>query len=211
MKGSRGHWLIPALLAGFVVMQPMVTTVAAADENRQKGWFFEAGIGSTRDQNELASGVDTGGSPYMKRAYLSYAFTRFFGVQGGYVDVDTIKYDRTPGTEGNVDQYDLSGPHVKVFGTIPFHREVDRFYGVTLSGGGWRWNTKARTNAEDRHSHGFGPTAGVGLVFAGRTSAIKLEYERFWLKPNVPAGAFTKSGEVNLQYDVVSVNFQFFI
>jgi|GEM_PF-4574349 len=210
MKCPRGLSLIAALLAGFVVMQALPLTASAAeDENKQKGWFFEMGIGAIRDRNELATGVDTGGSPYLKRGYLGYAMSRFFGAEAGFVNSDTITYTRGIGVE---DKYSAQGFHGKVFVTVPFQRDNDGFYGVTFTGGGWRWDATAQDSLGNKfHSTGIAPTGSVGLIFAGRSSTLKLEYERFILKPNVPAGDFTTSGNVSLKYDVVSINFQFFL
>jgi hypothetical protein len=211
MTGVRGRVLLPALLAGFVAMQFMSVAAQAEQqgEDRQRGWFFEMGIGQIKDRNDLATGVETGGAPYMKRAYLGYAISRFFGVEAGVLESSRIEYGNAGAGSASLGTLGAKGIHGKVFLTVPFQRNPDGFYGVTFTGGGWRWDGdfSPASGGSSFHETGVAPTASVGLVFAGRTAAVKLEYERFFLKTDNQAPFATKT---KLTYDAVSVNLQFF-
>jgi hypothetical protein len=208
MKGLRIQSLIPALLVTFVVTQMMVESTARADDEKGTGWFFEFGVGSARDRNEVVSGIGVDKTNYVQRGYLGYRFWNYFGIEGGFLNFNTIKYVNN--MAGTTDTFDFDGYHGKLFVNLPFHRDNEGFYALYLSGGSWHWDGLVRSPNGGSHTHGTNPTASVGLLFSGRTSALKLEYERFLVNPSVPVGDFVNDKN-KLKYDVVTFNFLFYL
>lgn len=208
MKSLRVQSLIPVSLAAFLVLQVMVGASVRAQERKDSGWFFETGIGSARDRNEVVSGIDVGKTNYVTRAYLGYRFWKYLGIEAGVLDFKTIKYTNLAAR--TTDKFDFEGFHGKIFGSLPLSSDNDGFYALFVSGGGWRWDAMATSPSGSFHSHGTGKTGSAGMLFSGRSSALKLEYERFFLKPTVPAGDFVNDDN-KLKYDVISVNFLFYM
>jgi hypothetical protein len=193
-----------AIMAVFAVALAVVAAPSQAQEAVNKGWFVELGIGGARDRNDMGATLDVTNTNYMKRGYLGYRFSEWMGVQGGFLGVDGIEYTDT--ATGIVDTYKYEGYHGKFNFNIPFNRDGDGFFGFALSAGGWRWDAKVLSPTANKHTTGFSPTAGIGLIFSGRSSAIKLEYERFWTKPEQPSGV-----ENNLKYDALTFSFLFYM
>jgi len=138
-----------------VALQLALAPVARAEEGKETGWFVDLGVGSARNKNEINAGIDVGSTNYVQRGYLGYRFSDYFGVEGGYVNFSTIRY--TNANTGNVDTYDYNGFHGKVYLNVPFHRDVDGFYAVTVSGGGWRWDADIRSPGNaNSHTTGTG-------------------------------------------------------
>jgi hypothetical protein len=208
MKGLRIQSLLSISLAVLALM--FIAPVQAADDVSNKGWFFELGIGSARDRNDVNNGIEVSNTNYVKRGYLGYRLSDYMGVQGGFLNVSPIKYKVS--ATNSTDEYSYEGLHGKFFFNVPFHRDADGFYAFSLTAGGWRWDSEVKSPSGNSHTTGISPTGSVGLLFSGRTSAIKIEYERLFLKPEVAPGDFADPNQkVKLKYDAIMFNFLFFI
>jgi hypothetical protein len=207
MKGL-GFKSLASISLMLIGAQTFIAAPALAQEPQSSGWFAELGIGSLRDRNDVNNGVQTTNTNYVQRAYLGYRFSDYMGVQGGFMNVNPIKYRDTTNDE---DKLDIEGLVAKVYFNFPFSRDTDGFYALTLSAGGWRWDASMKGSSGDVHSTGIGPSASVGLLFTGRSSAIKLEYERFEMKPSVLPGNFSGGEKVQLKYDAIVLGFLFYL
>lgn len=194
--------LFPAAVAAIFAMAPGRVDAA---EGPQKGGFIDLGFGQYRDQTDT---ITTTSEHKITRIYGGYQFTDYFGAEIGYVDFATANYD----TSGTPLRYEAHGYHAKAIISLPFSRSPQGYSAFFISGGAWRWDIEANEPTAKARVHGIDPTAGVGLIFAGKSTALRIEYERFMASPKVDSTIFVSDLlDDKTKQDAITVNLMFFL
>lgn len=176
-----------------------------AAESQQKGGFIELGFGQYQDQTNT---ISTANESKISRIYGGHQFSDYFGVEIGYVDFAKANFN----TSGTTLQYEAHGLHAKAIFSLPFSRDPQGYSAVFISGGAWRWDIEASELTARARTHGIGPTAGVGLIFASKSTALKLEYERFIASPKVNSTVFVSDVvDDKTKQDAITVNLMFLL
>lgn len=167
-------FLLPTVVAGLAVPDSAV----AAEKERK--WFIDLGWGKYRDNSD----IDYQASNDNHAFHISggYQFFDYLAVEAGYVEFGDIDYDLAPGTTSTLQTY---GPQVKVVAQFPMFRDNNGYIAPFISAGGWRWDVRETVDngvtRVERSDHDFDAMYGAGITFRGRTSALRIAYERYQL------------------------------
>ena len=176
-----------------------------AAESQQKGGFLDLGFGQYRDQTTT---ISTSSEHKITRIYGGYQFSDYFGAEVGYVDFATATFS----TSGTLLRSETHGLHAKAIVSLPFSRDPQGYSAFFISGGAWRWDIEASELTARARVNGVGPTGGVGLIFAGKSTVLKLEYERFMASPKVSSTIFVSDVlDDKTKQDAITLNLMLFL
>lgn len=132
------------------------------------------------------SDVDEGALGW--KAYFGYNFTRYFGLEAGYVDLGEADGDFTvvaPVAGGGTLETDLSGYTLSAVIRYPFTEQLGTFAKI----GGFFWDTDGRARVTaggttvvlNDDESGNDLTFGVGMKYAvSEHVAVRADWDRYW-------------------------------
>jgi OOP family OmpA-OmpF porin len=200
--------MAPALALMLALAGVGIPEKAAAVDDRN-GLFLDIGYGIYKEDSDLTETLFVNGSTsdnnYGIRIYGGFQFNDWFALEAGFVDMSHIRYT-TP--NGNID-VEPDGYHIKAIASFPISRDRNGFTGPFISVGAWRWDaeivpdatvTAALPAVVKSRVHDTDATASLGVMFRSKTTAVRLEYERFR----------TQILQTTTDFDLISINLVFY-
>jgi opacity protein-like surface antigen len=180
---------IPFLLLILAGLTPFAPARAAEDA---PGGYLGLSVGQTK-WNDACDGLTSCDDTDVGwKVFGGYQFSRFLGVEGGYVDLGEASGTDTVSGLGNVDA-EMWGVFVSGVGTLPIG---DRFGLFGKIGAAYTDIEVSSSTQGSDSDDGIGLTFGVGgFMNILRNLSIRLEWERFQ-----DAG-----GDAELDVDLISV------
>ena len=173
-------------LSSFIAATLFSSAVCAQLVPTEKGFYGGLGLGRTAsDPTGIAGAKDDKDNSW--RAFGGYQFNRYFGVEGGYVDLGK---SGIVGAPGNALRFDSQAWHATAVGSLPLNPQ----FALTGKLGLARTETDVAgvigglpVGVTDRHT---APTYGLGLRYDfNKTFGLRGDWDRY----RVGGGSFGKS------------------